>query len=104
MRKTKALTQIMLYIQLSFTAQSHISIHGKKVTLTFSAAGIEDILKSITDQSGATFQFSNNNIDPNKKININLINGTVKNALDLVFKGTDIHYTEYQNQILLRKS
>jgi len=104
MKKTKTLALIILLFTLSFKAQSQDSILNKKVTLDLTEASIESVLKSITDQTGETFQFSNNNIDSNKKVNIRITNGTIKEVLDVLFNGTAIKYTVFQNKILLSKA
>ena len=105
MRKIQAIPIVfILFFALGTKAQSQNSILEKKVTLNYSSVTIEEVLKNITQQTGILFQFSNNNLDPDKKINIGINNGTLKDALDYLFKGTDIKYAEFQNQILLSKS
>src|SRR5438045_7690534 len=98
MKKIKKLAASILFFVLPILGQSQNSALEKKVTLHFTSSSTEDILKSISEQTGAKFQF-NNNIDPNKKINIQLTNITVKEALDYLFKGSESKYTEFQNQI-----
>jgi hypothetical protein len=101
MKKTKTFVLAVLLFALPLLVESQNSILEKKVTLNFTSANIEDVLKNISDQTGAPTQFSNNNFDPSRKVNININNGTVKDALTILLNGTQIKFKEFQNQLLL---
>jgi len=58
--------------------------YGKKATILFQKESIENVLTSITQQTGVRFSYNSQIIDPKTKVSINAQNKTVKEILSLI--------------------
>lgn len=78
----------------SYSQQKRISINQHNQRL-------EDVLKTIEDKSDFFFLYNKDLINVNQTVNINATNQTIKEILDELLKGTDIHYSVANRQIIL---
>jgi len=78
----------------SYSQQTRISINQN-------AQRLEDVLKTIEDKSEFFFLYNRDLIDVDQTVNINATNQTIKEILDELLKGTDIHYSVANRQIIL---
>ncbi|HKK63634.1 MAG TPA: TonB-dependent receptor, partial [Bacteroidales bacterium] len=65
----------------------------KTLNLNMNEATVKEVLSSIEEQSEFYFLFSENLVDVKRKVNVNLENQTIETALNLLFDGTDVQYS-----------
>ncbi|MGQ8336138.1 TonB-dependent receptor [Sunxiuqinia sp. A32] len=75
-----------------------------RFTLTEENTTIEDVLKTIEDQSNYYFLYNGKLIDVTQKVNIKVENQDLENTLKELFKETDVAYKIYNRQIVLSSS
>lgn len=78
---------------------------AQKVTLDFKEIELEKVFSIINKQTGYTFSYSTQVINPNQKISINVTNETLKNTLQQVLKNKNIAFEITNNKkVLLTKT
>lgn len=78
----------------SYSQQTRISINQHDQRL-------EDVLKTIEEKSEFFFLYNRDLINVDQTVDVNATNQTIKEILDEVLKGTDIHYSVFNRQIIL---
>jgi len=73
----------------------------KPITLNFDNQPLNVVIKSIEQQTTYRFIFNSVKIDSNKKVTVNIQNGSLEEALNRLFKDSDISFTISNNQIIL---
>jgi len=73
----------------------------KTLNLNMREASVKEVLNSIEEQSEFYFLFSENLIDVERKVNVNLENQKIETALNLLFEGTDVQYSIRDRIIVL---
>jgi TonB-linked SusC/RagA family outer membrane protein len=75
---------------------------GQRITLTERNATLEQVLKKIKIQSGFDMLFINNQMDQAKKVNINVNNVPLIDALELIFKSQPLQYTIVDKMVVIK--
>lgn len=87
------LSLILMLVTFSTTAQ--------KVTLTFRNAPFEKVLNSIKQQTGLTLVFSEQLVDINRIVSINVSSVPVEDALNQLLMGTNLSFEIKNNKLYL---
>jgi TonB-linked SusC/RagA family outer membrane protein len=86
------LIQVMALDSYSQQTRLTLNEHGRR---------LEDVLKTIEDKTEFFFLYNRDLINVDQKIDISVTNQTIKETLDALLKGTDIHYSVTNRQIIL---
>lgn len=84
------LTVILLF---TFLVQANAGSYAQNVTLKMEKTRIETVLKEITKQTGYRFIYGKTEVAKASRIYIHVANSSLKDVLDLVFKGQALSYT-----------
>jgi TonB-linked SusC/RagA family outer membrane protein len=97
------LSMILILVGLM---QVTASVYSQTTKLSLDARNqkIVDVLKSIEDQSEFRFFYKNEQIDVDRKVDINAENKSVEVILESIFEGTDISYTFFEDKLILLSS
>jgi len=93
---------ILLSSAIAFSANSYSQ--NAKFSLHMGNATVSDVLKAIEEQSEFIFFYQDQQIDLNRNVDIAVIDKTVNEILDQLFKGTDSVYKIIDRQIVIGKS
>ena len=93
---------ILLSSAIAFSANSYSQ--KAKFSLHLSNSSLGDALKTIEEQSEFIFFYQDQGIDLNRTVNIIVVDKTVDNILDQLFKGSDNVYKINDRQIIIGKS
>ncbi|NDP20911.1 MAG: TonB-dependent receptor [Paludibacter sp.] len=99
MKKRKPLAKVIL-LSL-FLAVFAINATAQKVTLSFQNETFEKVLNSIKQQTGLSPVYSEQIVDLNRKVSINVNSVEVDEALTLLLKDTNIEYEIKNNKLYL---
>ena len=83
---------------------SQDSLLEKRITIKLPNAGIEEIIKEISEKSGVNFSYSSRSIASSKKISLNFQNETLSKVLNFVSEEFDLEYSIVRNQVVLKKA
>ena len=92
MRKLKLLL-LLLPCTLAVSAQT--------VSLKFREAKLEQVLSSITQQTGYQFNYSLPIVDPSRIVSIDVANAELSNALDKLFANENVTYTIRDKKVFI---
>ncbi len=98
------ITIFLLLVTLSQTFAIDSYSQRTKLTLDFKDKRVEEVIDAIEENSEFYFLYNKNMIDVDRKIDINIIKGSVDEVLEQVFKNTDISYSIRNRLILLINS
>lgn len=99
-RIMKITLMLALFAIYSVAATSYAQNH--KLTMKKNSVRMADALKEIEKSSEFTFFFNDNQVDAERKVNIEAENASINEVLDQIFKGTDYTYQIIDRQILVR--
>lgn len=77
--------------------------YAQKVTLNEKDAPLDKVFNDIKKQSGYIFFYNNNVLNGTSKVNINVKDATLQDALDQVLKDQPLEYTIVDNTIVVKK-
>jgi len=95
--KQRILLLVVAFISIT------VSICAQKVTLNFKQTKLSNVLKSITQQTGLTFTYSQPTVDPDRVVSIEISDTELSQALEQLFRGTDIGYEIDTKKVFLVK-
>ncbi|MGV8093119.1 MAG: TonB-dependent receptor [Mangrovibacterium sp.] len=98
--------KLTLFILLVSLVHVSASVYSQQTKLSVSLqnTSVREVLKLIEDQSEFYFLYKNEDIDVNRKVSLDIKDGSVEYLLDQVFKGTDVTYRIADRQIVLVKN
>ncbi len=94
------LTLFILLVSLVHLSASVYSQHIK-LNVSLQNAPVREVLEYIEDQSDFFFLYTNEDIDVNRKVNIDVKDKPVEKILEQVFEGTGVSYRISDRQIVL---
>ncbi len=95
--------KILLFL-LFFTGSSLLAndLSGQdKITLNFSRAPIESVLRTIQAQSRYSFVYQSEVIPPGIQINISTKNATIDSVMAKLFRNTPLYYKKMENNVIV---
>jgi len=96
------LTVLIVLVSLVSLSASVYS-QQTRLDVTLRNASVRDVLQLIEDRTDFFFLYTNEDIDVNRKVNINVKEKPVEYVLNDVFYGTDVTYRISDRQIVLTK-
>jgi TonB-linked SusC/RagA family outer membrane protein len=72
-----------------------------KITLNFSRASIESVLRTIQAQSRYSFVYQSEMIPPGIEININTKNASIDSVMTQVLRNTPLYYKKMENNVIV---
>ncbi len=95
--------KLTLFILLIAFVHVSASVYSQQTRLSVSMrnVSVKEVLRNIEDQSDFFFLYKNEDIDVNRKIDINIKDMPLNELLDVVFKGTGVSYDIHDRQIVL---
>lgn len=97
------LTTIFLILSLVKIQASSYS-QNTKLSLNFKEATVEQVFNKIESVSEYRFLFESNQIDLNRKVNLNVEKQRIADILGALFKGTNVTYNVNDRQIILTRN
>jgi len=97
MKKTRFIAKIIL-LSLFLTAFA-LNASAQKVTLSFQNETFEKVLSSIKQQTGLSLVFSEQLVDLNRKVSIDVNSIQVEDALKQLLKGTNLNFEIKNNKL-----
>lgn len=82
--------------------QSSLAANGQQVTLHKKQATLQTIFADIKEQTGYDFVYKNDVLEKSKRIDINVTNVSIKEALDRCFAQQPVNYTLKNNTIVVQ--
>lgn len=95
--------RVAAVIAVLLVSASLIPAMAQRVTLNCKDTGIETVLGSIQRQTGLRMVYSNQTMDMNRKVTINVENAGLKDVMDELFSGTETAYEIRDNKIYLKE-
>jgi len=95
------LTFLLLLVSVLVVFANENYSKTKMLSLNMRGASVKEVLNTIEKQSEYYFLYSENLIDVERKVNVNIENKTVEQALNLIFEGTDVDYSIRDRIIVL---
>lgn len=95
------LTTFLLFVILFQASAAVFSQNSQQVSLKAENETINNILKTIEEETPYTFMFNKTNIDVDRRININCELKNIEDVLDVLFEGTSVKYRSFSNNYVL---
>ena len=95
------LTAFLLLVSVAGVLANKSYSQTKMLNLNMRDVTVKEILNSIEKQSEFYFLFSENLVDTERKVNIEIDNQKIEQALNLLFEGTDVSYSIRDRIIVL---
>jgi len=99
--KVMKLTVFLLLVSVAGVLANRSYSQTKMLNLNMREATVKEVLKSIEEQSGFHFLYSENLINVERKVNITIENKKIEQVLNLIFEGTDVDYSMRDRFIVL---
>lgn len=93
---------ILIFFCLNFPLLAQSGLLETRVSLQYTEASLERIIKDIRKNYRINFSYVNNLIPLEKKVSISIKNQSLKVALDEIFKDIEVGYQVVGNQIVLK--
>lgn len=95
------LTTFILFVLFFQVSAGVFSQNNGKFSIRAEQKTIHNILKEIEDQTNYTFMYNRNNIDVDRKTDINMEVKDIEKVLDALFKGTNVKYRSFNHNYVL---
>lgn len=82
--------------QLAYAEQASFTIRMNQQTL-------KQVLDFVEEQSEFIFVYNKNDINLNKRVDVNVTNGSIQQVLDAIFRGDDVNYSIKDRQVIVYK-
>ncbi|NJN27351.1 MAG: TonB-dependent receptor [Cyclobacteriaceae bacterium] len=96
------LTVFLILVSVAGVFASKSYSQTKTLNLNMREATVKEVLNKIEEQSEFYFLFSENLIDVQRRVNVNIQNQKIEQALNLIFDGTDVDYSIRERIIVLK--
>jgi TonB-linked SusC/RagA family outer membrane protein len=91
--KLLLIMKLIIVLMITFLIQASAVGFAQKVTLNETEASLGNVINKIRSQTGYDFVFNSKEVENAKKVNINLRNVELEEALRIVFKGQNLTYS-----------
>lgn len=78
-----------------------LAAQAQNVSVSAKDASLQDVLNTISAQSGYKFAFNSRSVDTSKKVSVTMESASIENVLDAVLKDTGIGYSIVGKQVAL---
>jgi TonB-linked SusC/RagA family outer membrane protein len=97
------LTALISFCFIVTAAASSYS-QSTRLNLKLNNATVKQVLNQIETESEFVFLYNLNELDENRKVNINLEGASINEVLDEILKDQNLNYTIYDRQVIIRSS
>lgn len=94
---------VILIFGLIFTVSAKSYSQATKLDIQMNNGTIRDVISYVEENSEFVFLYKNEDLNVDKKVDVNLKNATINEILDKVLKGENVAYDVYDRQIIIRK-
>lgn len=101
MCRVMKLVTFLLFVMFVQVSAGVFSQNNGRFSLKVEQESVNDILNLIEEQSNYTFMYNRNNIDVERKTDINCESKSIEEVLDMLFKGTGVKYRSFKNNYVL---
>ncbi len=98
-RKIVRIIAMICFVQLFFPGESN----AQAITIHQTDKPVREVLRVIEATSNMVFFYNNNDIDLDRKVSIQVSNGSIEKVLDLLFAGTQNTYKIDGRQVYIMK-
>jgi hypothetical protein len=95
--------RLVFLLLLACFCQAHARSYAQKITLHEQNVLLEKLIKKIEQQSGYVFFLDYALLDPEKKVSVNIDNGTLTEAIDLCFRPFPLTYSIVGKTVVVKK-
>lgn len=99
--KLMKLTVFLILISVAGVFANKSYSQSKMLNLNMRGATVKEVLKNIEEQSKFYFLYSEDLIDIERNVNVNIENKNIQEVLTLIFDGTDVDYSIRDRIIVL---
>jgi TonB-dependent starch-binding outer membrane protein SusC len=100
----KAMSATLLLLLMFFSQVQANDNQQQKITISFQKTSIKEILKEIERQTDYRFFYQTDQIDVQKKVDLELSAATVPGVLNELFRGSNVYYEINGKRILLKNN
>ncbi|MEO6730333.1 MAG: TonB-dependent receptor [Ferruginibacter sp.] len=100
--KLLRIMKLTTFIMLTACLYAKADGYSQKISLSFQNVSVERLFKSITDQSGYNFLYTNKVVSHARPVSISVKNASVEEVLDACFRDQDLTYTIYEKTIIIK--
>jgi len=93
----------LLFALVLFNVQANSYSQNKKISLEITNGSVVSVLKKIEAESKFKFFYKTGVIDVKRRVSINVTDRSIKNILDILFKGENVSYSLVKKQIVLKR-
>ncbi|MET3879838.1 TonB-linked SusC/RagA family outer membrane protein [Chitinophaga sp. OAE865] len=102
-RKIRLIMKLTYFLLLACFCQVHASSYAQKVTLHEKNASLENLIRKIERQSGYVFFLDYALLDQSKRVNVDISEGTLQEAVELCFRPFELTYTILGKTIVVKQ-
>ncbi|MBN2775704.1 MAG: STN domain-containing protein, partial [Prolixibacteraceae bacterium] len=96
-------TVILIFgIVLTVSAKSYSQ--ATRLDIQMNNRTIRDVISYVEENSEFVFLYKNEDLNVDKKVDVNLKDATINQILDKVLAGEKVNYDVYERQIIIRKA
>ena len=95
------LTTFLLFVMFLQVSAGVFSQNNGQLSLKAEKESVNNILKLIEEKSEYRFLFNSNNIDVERKTDLNCDSKSIEELLNMLFEGTNVRYRSFNNNYVL---
>ncbi|HKI88024.1 MAG TPA: TonB-dependent receptor [Draconibacterium sp.] len=95
---------VILIFGLVLTVNAKSYSQATRLDIRMNNRTIRDVISYVEENSEFVFLYKNEDLNVDKKVNVNLKNATINEILDEVLAGEKVDYDVYERQIIIRKA
>jgi TonB-linked SusC/RagA family outer membrane protein len=100
--KISNVLKLVSFLIILLSSISALNVNGQDITLRYKAAPIANVIGSVSKQSGYNFLFDAKFLQKANPVTINVVNGSIVQVLDLIFKQQPFNYQINDKSIVIK--
>jgi len=104
-KKWRRIIRLTFFLMIGFILSVSASSYSRETRLDIKLKNgtIVDLISQVEDNSKFVFLYKNEDLDLERKMNINLKNATIFQIMDVALEGQNVNYDVYERQVILSK-
>jgi TonB-linked SusC/RagA family outer membrane protein len=94
--------KLCLFLLISFHLQAYMPGESQVVTLLFKDAPLQKVFAEIKKQTGYSFAYSETDLSAARRVNINIANTRIQDALSVLFQDQPLSFTIIEKIVVVR--
>ena len=105
-KKWGRIMRLTLFLMVGFLLTASASSYSQNTRLNIKLKNgtVTELMKYVEDNSEFVFLYKNEDLDLEKKVDVELENATIQQVLDAGFKGQNVGWDVYDRQIVIHKA